>query len=131
MYRLLNDNRESLGIMEYSVSESSLEQIFMSFARTQDEELADAPSLAPLPLDSAVSSALTAVPPSSSSVLHVHDVDASLRTPLSPRSNNGGRNMTITMDAHMDPSRHHMHGYQSAAAGNHVQQQQRTGRPQH
>jgi hypothetical protein len=42
-HRIINENRAALGIVEYSVSESTLEQIFMSFARTQEEESQAAP----------------------------------------------------------------------------------------
>ena len=38
VFRLLESNRESMDILEYSVSETSLEQIFIRFARTQTQE---------------------------------------------------------------------------------------------
>jgi ABC-type multidrug transport system ATPase subunit len=38
IFRLINENKEVLGITEYSVSEATLEQIFINFARTQEEE---------------------------------------------------------------------------------------------
>jgi hypothetical protein len=42
IFRILNDNRSILGISEYSVSEATLEQIFIRFARQQEEETAQA-----------------------------------------------------------------------------------------
>lgn len=41
IFRLIQESRAALSIAEYSVSEATLEQIFLRFARTQEEELAD------------------------------------------------------------------------------------------
>eukprot|EP00457_Paulinella_chromatophora_P000142 gb/GEZN01000142.1/.p1 GENE.gb/GEZN01000142.1/~~gb/GEZN01000142.1/.p1 ORF type:complete len:1985 (+),score=306.96 gb/GEZN01000142.1/:58-6012(+) len=38
MFRLVEANKERLGILEYSLAETSLEQIFIHFARQQEEE---------------------------------------------------------------------------------------------
>lgn len=38
IFRVINRERQRLGISEYSVSDATLEQIFINFARTQDEE---------------------------------------------------------------------------------------------
>jgi ATP-binding cassette subfamily A (ABC1) protein 3 len=38
VFRLIEDNRAALGISEYSVAETSLEQIFIGFAKTQRQE---------------------------------------------------------------------------------------------
>lgn len=37
-FRALEENKESLGILNYSISQSSLEQVFIKFAREQEEE---------------------------------------------------------------------------------------------
>jgi ABC-type glutathione transport system ATPase component len=42
IFLILNSHRTSLGITEYSVSEATLEQIFIRFARQQEEETAQA-----------------------------------------------------------------------------------------
>mmetsp|Transcript_27372 Transcript_27372/g.37911 ORF Transcript_27372/g.37911 Transcript_27372/m.37911 type:complete len:101 (+) Transcript_27372:1-303(+) len=38
VFRMIEDNRNKLGIVGYSVSETTLEQIFIHFAKQQDEE---------------------------------------------------------------------------------------------
>jgi len=38
IFRMIEENREELSIVEYSVSETTLEQIFIHFARQQEEE---------------------------------------------------------------------------------------------
>ncbi len=44
-YRLVEHNRNQLGITEYSISETSLEQIFIRFARQQEEETGEVEGL--------------------------------------------------------------------------------------
>jgi len=38
VFRIIEENRENLCIEAYSVSDTTLEQIFISFARQQEEE---------------------------------------------------------------------------------------------
>jgi hypothetical protein len=38
IFRLINEQKASLGVTEYSVSEATLEQIFINFAKSQEEE---------------------------------------------------------------------------------------------
>ncbi len=37
-FSLLEANKESLGILDYSISQCTLEQIFLDFAKEQEEE---------------------------------------------------------------------------------------------
>jgi hypothetical protein len=41
VFALVEANKMALGVQEYSVSGTSLEQIFLSFAQTQTEEAAE------------------------------------------------------------------------------------------
>jgi ABC-type multidrug transport system ATPase subunit len=43
VFELIEKSKEQLHIGEYSVSQTSLEQIFINFAKQQDEEKTDAP----------------------------------------------------------------------------------------
>lgn len=43
VFRLVEDNKKKLGIAEYSVSETTLEQIFNAFAKQQQEDTRDSP----------------------------------------------------------------------------------------
>jgi len=45
IFRTVENNRERLGIQDYSVSQTSLEQIFLHFAKDQKEETALAPGM--------------------------------------------------------------------------------------
>ena len=44
LYRLIEKEHDAIGVSEYSISETSLEQIFIQFARDQDEHVADVPA---------------------------------------------------------------------------------------
>ena len=39
VFRLLEENKEELGIVDYSVSQTTLEQVFINFAKEQEEQL--------------------------------------------------------------------------------------------
>jgi len=49
LFRLMEENRTKYFIEAYSVSETTLEQIFIHFARQQEEETGIIPGLMPVP----------------------------------------------------------------------------------